>query len=75
MSSGSLSKINGIYIKSTLYNQSVGSSGAIVGDINGDSTSDFIIGAPGSNVSTFASAGKVYIVLGATHNGNRETEI
>lgn len=53
----------------------MGASGAIVGDINGDNAGDFIIGAPGNNVSTYAAAGKVFIVFGVIHSGNRESEI
>ena len=75
MNSGSLEKVDGIYIKSTLYNESVGASGAIIGDINGDNAADFIIGAPGTDVSTFSNAGKVFIVFGITHNSNKEAEI
>lgn len=53
----------------------LGENGAIVGDINGDGIADYVIGSPGTNISTYNSAGKVYIIFGVSHSGNKEAEI
>jgi IPT/TIG domain-containing protein/FG-GAP repeat protein/dockerin type I repeat protein len=47
----------------------IGISMADIGDINGDGEEDLAFGAPSSRPDGRASAGKVFIVLGARHSG------
>ena len=60
----SLNGTNGIIITGKADGDYSGFSVSSVGDINGDGTEDFAIGAPGTELGPIESAGGAYIIFG-----------
>lgn len=69
---GSLSR--SIVLHTDEQNARFGSAVSLVGDMNGDSVGDVMIGAPGHVVNSFTEAGAAYLVAGRKEWANAEID-